>query len=347
MGSVGSSAIEPSSRSGTSPTRSRVIPATSRNGASSFSAAARGSEVRHGDGREGAAAQRLWKLGERRELVGVEPHRQLARSRPGHLGEGREHLPGPVGGPEQPAAVDLGCGVKVELDARDDAEVATASTERPEQLGVLGRGDRAEPAGAVDQLDGADAVGTQAVGPAEPADPAGDRHADDRGVGVRAGQEGQPGAVEGGEQLARLDTGPHPGGAPVDVDRELGQGAGAQQEHAVERAGGAVARGLGVHLPPVPARPSDGRDHVVGRGHLEHRERVLLDVDDPRGADLVPGRVGRGVQGAGREPAELVERRAAGRGEEGHRRAFRVDAALCSIESDTAVCSTSRARWNG
>ena len=266
-----------------------------------------GAQVRDGHRGERLASDRLGDLLERRELVGVEPEGQLPWGCPGHLGERPEHLPGLRGRPQQAAAVQPGGGVEVELDPGDDPEVATPAAERPEELGVLGRGDGAEPAGAVDELDGPDAVRADAILAPEPADPAGDRHADDGGVGVRAGEEGQPGALEGLEELAGLDAGADPGGAPPARDRDLVERAGAQQEHLVHPAGGAVARGLRAHLATVRAGPADRGDHVVGGGDLEHGQRGLLDVDHPGRPHLVPGRVGRGVQGAGGQRPELVQ----------------------------------------
>ena len=97
-----------------------------------------------------------------------------------------QHLGCPLDRPEHRAGVDLGDRVEPELDGGDDAEVAAAAAQRPEQ-GRLGVGVGAHQlAVGGDHLDRGDAVGGDAVGAAEPAEPAAERVADHAHVGRRA-----------------------------------------------------------------------------------------------------------------------------------------------------------------
>jgi hypothetical protein len=78
--------------------------------------------------------------------------------------------------------------VEGDLHRGDDAEVAAAAAQRPEQRGVVLGVDAAELAVGGDDLDRQDAVGGQAVLAREPADAATEAVADDADVGRRAGE---------------------------------------------------------------------------------------------------------------------------------------------------------------
>ena len=265
-------------------------------------------EEGHGDRREALAADGLGDLGQGRELVGVVPDGELVRGFLGDRLEGAEHVAHLLDRPQHPAAVHLRCGVQRDLHPGDDPEVAAASAHGPEQLRVLGRADPPQAAEPVDELDGDDAVGAEAVRAAEPADAAGDGHADHGRVGVRAGQEGQAGAVELGEQLAVLDARADPRRTPLHVDRDAAQAAGAEHQHLVEGVARAVAGRLRGDLHAVVDGPPDRCGDVVGVADLEHRHRVLGDVHDPGGAGGVPGLVGGGVQPADHPAPEVLQR---------------------------------------
>ena len=266
------------------------MPGIARYAARCGSASSTAADVGNGDRRERLAADRLGQLGQRRELVDVEPGRQLLRRDLGGLLEGAQDLLHLLERPQEAAAVHLGAGVQRDLQPGDDPEVAAAAADGPEQLGVLGGAEPAAAAEAVDQLDADDAVRAEPVGAAEPADAAGDGHAGDRRVGVGPAQEGQAGALERGTQLAGLDAGADGGGTTLHVDLDPAQATGAQQQGLVERGEAAVAGRLGGHLAAVVDGPADGGDHVVGVVDLEDGHRVLRDVDHPRGAGGVPGR---------------------------------------------------------
>lgn len=79
---------------------------------------------------------------------------------------------GAVGVPHQPPGVHVGDGEQPELDRGDDSEVATATPQRPEQLGVVARVDPAQLAVGRDQLDRDELVGLQAEIAQESAHPA-------------------------------------------------------------------------------------------------------------------------------------------------------------------------------
>ena len=179
------------------------MPGIARYAARCGSASSRAADVGDCDRGERLAADRLGHLGEGRELVDVEPGRQLLGRGLGGLPEGAQDLVHLLDRPQEPTAVHRRCGVQRDLQPGDDPEVTATAADGPEQLGVLGGAEPAAAAEAVDHLDADDAVGAQPVGTAEPADPAGDGHAGDRRVRVGAAQEGQAGALEGGAAARR------------------------------------------------------------------------------------------------------------------------------------------------
>ena len=85
--------------------------------------------------------------------------------------------------------VELAQRDQLELDRGDDAEVAAAAAQRPEQVGRSRGGRRARGVpSAVTTSIGQHAVGGEAVAAAEPAEAAAERVADDADVGRRAGE---------------------------------------------------------------------------------------------------------------------------------------------------------------
>ena len=81
--------------------------------------------------------------------------------------------------------------VEPELEAGDDAEVAAAASERPEEVGVLGCAGANHLAGRGHDLGGLEVVNGHAVLAAEPAEAAAERQAGNAGGGVDAKRRGE------------------------------------------------------------------------------------------------------------------------------------------------------------
>src|SRR5438132_642324 len=85
------------------------------------------------------------------------------RPGPGPRAPGGQHLVGALDREEQRARVELVDRLDLELDRGDDAEVAAASAQRPEQLGMVLVVGADEAVLGRDELDRGDRVGLHAV----------------------------------------------------------------------------------------------------------------------------------------------------------------------------------------
>jgi hypothetical protein len=74
-------------------------------------------------------------------------------------------------------------GQQPQLQSRDDGEPATATAERPEQVGIVARVDAADPPVGRDHLGGEQVVGGESVRAAEPAQASAHGAADHADVG--------------------------------------------------------------------------------------------------------------------------------------------------------------------
>ena len=93
--------------------------------------------------------------------------------------------------------------VRAELEARDDAEVAAAAAQRPEQVGVLVGARRARSrAVGEDDVGRQQRVDRQAVVAHQPADAAAERQPADAGVRDLARRHREPVLLRGGVELA-------------------------------------------------------------------------------------------------------------------------------------------------
>ena len=194
--------------------------------------------VDHPRHHHGAAVQLLGHEGQRRREHHVGDRAQLVRRRLGLRDEAGDHL-GRRGEDEQ-AADDRVDRVEPVLQARDDAEVAAAAAQRPEQL-RLGLGvHAAQPPVRGDDLRREQVVDGQPVLAHEEADAAGERDAADPDGARVAEARREPvlarrdGERAGGEARAR------PGRAPGGVELERAQRREVDHDAAV---GDAVARG--------------------------------------------------------------------------------------------------------
>ena len=100
-------------------------------------------------------------------------------------------------------------GVQLELEAHHHAEIATATAQRPEEIGVFGFTGVDQPAIGGYDVGGHQIVDAEAMGTAQPADAAGERQARNAGRRYEAARRG---ATEWGGR--RIDI--SPGGATFD-----------------------------------------------------------------------------------------------------------------------------------
>ena len=177
--------------------------------------------------------------------------------------------------------------MQLELEPRDDAEVAAASAQAPQQVLVLGLARVHEPAVGRHDVGGDEVVAREAELPHRPADAAAEREAGD------AGRRHEP---AGGRESVCLrlvvDVGPHrtaaDGRAAGDrVDADLVHLREVDHDSVVDRreAGDAVAAAADCDRQVVAAREADGRDHVgdAGAAHDECGTALVCSVPDPRG----------------------------------------------------------------
>ena len=163
------------------------------------------------------------------------------------LAPGVQHLGRALEREEHDAGVDLADREQVELERGDDAEVAAAAAQRPEELGLVVAVDAAQLAVGGDELDRGDAVRRQAVLAAVPADAAAERVADDADVRRRAVQRRQ--AELGGARRRRRPSRARRGrgrAAARGVDLDALERVGLQQDGVLEVAerAGVVAGAL-------------------------------------------------------------------------------------------------------
>ena len=168
-------------------------------------------------------------------------------------------------GPDQPAGEDLLEREELELDRRDDAEVAAAAAQGEEEVALVGVIDAVELAVGRDDLDRRDRVRRQAVLAGEPAHAAAERVADDADVGRRAVQGDEAVLGRGADDLlpehARADARL----ARLGVDLDAAELVRADQDgvgEVAERAD-AVTGALGGDAQAVGGREAHRRLHVV------------------------------------------------------------------------------------
>jgi hypothetical protein len=177
----------------------------------------------------------------------------------------------PLIGEEQGARVQLGHREQLEFERGDDAVVAAPASDRPEQVGLVVVVDPAELAVGRHDLDGGEGVRLQAVLAAEPAHAAAQRVARDADVARGTGQRGEAGLRGGVRDSRPADARADARSTRLDVDVDVLQRVGAQQQgllEPVDRAG-VVARGLRGDPKPALGCVADRRGHVVGVRHAD------------------------------------------------------------------------------
>ena len=174
-----------------------------------------------------------------------------------------------------------------EGEAGDDAEVAAATPQRPEQVGMRVRGDLDYLAAGQDELQGDEVVAGQAVLAGEPADAAAQRQAGHAGLGHDPGRDDEPvrrgGRVDVAEQAAAARV--HQ--LAFGIDGHLAQAGQVDGQAAVRHglAGHVVAAAADRGREPVLAGHGDRGHHVLGAGAAQDQAGTPVDhgvPDQPR-----------------------------------------------------------------
>ena len=130
-----------------------------------------------------------------------------------------QHVGGVIGGPEDGSGHHGRAeGVQAEPERGDDAEVAAAAAQRPEQVGVLDRGRPDDAALSGDHLGGEQVVDGEPVLAHQPADATAEGEPGDAGVAHDAAGGGQPAGLGLVVDVAPQGTTLHPGRAAGGVD---------------------------------------------------------------------------------------------------------------------------------
>ena len=187
-----------------------------------------------------------------------------------------------------------------ELEPGDDAEVAAAAAQRPEQVGVLAGAGAAHRAVGADDVRRHQVVDGHPVRPREPAEAAAQRQPGDAGRRVDAERRRQAvlerGPIDVGEERARLDVGAPGRGVDADLPHLR------QVDHhaavAHRRAGDVVAAAADRDLESPLAGEADRRRHVRGVGAAHDDRRPAIDHRVPDGAHGVVGGIAGQDDGA-------------------------------------------------
>ena len=229
-------------------------------------------------------------------LPGDHPDVDIVRHRLGETGKPREHglcLVKRKG--DQPAQHVRPHAMELELEAGDDTEVPSATTQPPEQVSVLCLAGVHLGAVCRDNFGGQQVVDSHAVLPAQPAKAAAERQACHARGRVDAKGRREPvrlsGRVKVGERASGLDG--RPAGARVDLD--------ALHQRQVDHQA-VIADGIARDVVPAPsdrdeqtilAPELDGLDDIFRRRAAGDKRGPAVNSGVPDLANLVVARVAR------------------------------------------------------
>ena len=169
----------------------------------------------------------------------------------------------------------------------DDAEVAPAAAQRPEQVGVQRRGRRHGPAVGHHHLGREQAVAGEPQGAFEPAAAGAEREPADARGGHPAAGDGQPVLLGGGVDRAPGGAAADPHGAVRGVDDDVVDRAQVDAESPLDDRGAGDTVPAAVHRDGQPEPACEGqRRHDVARSAAAHDPSgVAVDhpVEDPTG----------------------------------------------------------------
>ena len=213
-----------------------------------------------------AAAQGLRDLRDRRQAQHREHAAHLVRDRAGPVRPGPQQGLRVLGGVVDRAAVEPGQWQQFGDERGDDAHVALAAAQRPEQFRFVPGVRLAQVPVRGDHLEGADQVGGVAVGPAEDRESAAEGVADDARVRGGAAQARQAVGGGRGHDVAPLRARGDGGGAGRGVHVHVRHAGRVDQQAVLDREVGAVAGGLDGDGGVGGVCPAHGGDDVVGAG---------------------------------------------------------------------------------
>ncbi len=307
------------------------------------------SEPRHDDADGGLQAQRLRheRCGRREEEgdAAAPLRRRIAQQIAIRAAHGRG-----IGAREQEHAAQHHRPDRVqrELEFGDDAEVAAAALESPEQLGVLVRTGGDQPAVGRDQLGRQQVVASQPVQPLEPAAAAAEDEAGDARAGNAPAGGGQTEGLRLAIELAPREAGLRAHAPPGSVHAHALHGRQVQQEPAFDG-------GVAGHRVPAPAhrkrhavlaREVDGSHHV-GRagGARDHRGPPIEHGVECGPAGVEPCAIGRREQLSVKARTQGCEIDHARQGRRHRRRAQCRASHQATTRSNRASATTARSPW--
>ena len=235
------------------------------------------------------------------------------------LGEGAQHVPEVARIEEPHLEEDFGDLMQAVLEARDDAEVATAASQSPHEIAVLGVAASHDGAVREDDLGGDEVVARQSVLAGEPADAAVERQPGDAGHRHEAERCGEAVLLGRGVELAEQDPRLSPHGAVVGIDVDVLHRRHVDDDAAItdREPGDAVAAGSHRHGQTAVPSELDRGDDVLGVAALGDERRapmvehgvvdlaglVVVGVAGPEKHSIEVGRIDGGHGAMIREPA--------------------------------------------
>ena len=261
------------------------------------------------DDHEALAAHRLRNSRKGRKMKDPADRRDLVRHRLGPVPPGAQRLACPLQRPEHRAGVQLGRGIQLKLDCRDDAEAAAATPDGPEQIRLVLTVHPHKFPLRSHKLDRGDAVGGEPSAPRQPAHAAPERVADHAYVGRGTVEDDK--ALFGGRhdnvlpERSSLDACP----SRASVDLYTTQTRCLHQDRAVQhcKRGRSMAGSLWGDPKTVFTRELDDLDDVLDGLDQCDRQRPLINREVPRPTSVVPLGVAWKHEAAGEPARQAVE----------------------------------------
>ena len=185
--------------------------------------------------------------------------------------------------------------MRLELEAGDDAEVAAAAAQGPEEVGILRRARAHLLSVGEHDVDCTQRVDGEAVPPHEPADAAAQRQASDPRVRDLACRDREPVLLRHGVELAEQGSAPDPDDCALGVDLDAVQRPQVDAERAVANgaAGDRVRAGPDGERKPLGAGGANRGGDVVGIRRVGDGGRATVDGPVPAGTGGVVLGIGR------------------------------------------------------